>query len=100
MLAIGRALMALPDLLILDEVSLGLAPLIIDDLYRAIREINERGTSILLVEQSVHRSLEIADRAYIIEHGRIILSGTAMEISQNPEVREAYFGFEQATENS
>ena len=95
MLAIGRALMALPELLILDEVSLGLAPLIVDDLYRAIREINEQGASILLVEQSVHRSLEIADRAYIIEHGRIILSGTAMEISQNPDIRQAYFGVEQ-----
>jgi branched-chain amino acid transport system ATP-binding protein len=88
--------MALPDLLILDEVSLGLAPLIIDALYDAIREINAQGTTILLVEQNVHRSLEVADRAYIIEHGRIILSGTASEISQNAEIQQAYFGFEQA----
>lgn len=94
MLAIGRALMALPRLLILDEISLGLAPLIIDDLYRTIREINEQGTTILLVEQNMHRSLEVADRAYILEHGRIILSGTASEISSNPDVQQAYFGFE------
>ena len=98
MLAIGRALMALPELLILDEVSLGLAPLIIDDLYAAIQAINKQGTSILLVEQSIHRSLEVADRVFIIEHGRIILSGTAREISENPDIRQAYFGIDQHSE--
>jgi branched-chain amino acid transport system ATP-binding protein len=96
MLALGRALMALPELLILDEVSLGLAPLIIDDLYEAIRDINDGGTTILLVEQSVHRSLEIANRAYIIEHGRIALSGTAFELANDPEVQRAYFGLEES----
>ena len=94
MLAIGRALMSLPQLIIFDEVSLGLAPLIIEDLYRAIREINEAGTTVFLVEQNVHRSLDIADRAYILERGRITLSGTAVELSQNTAVQEAYFGFE------
>jgi branched-chain amino acid transport system ATP-binding protein len=95
MLAIGRALMALPELLILDEVSLGLAPLIIDDLYRAIREINAAGVTVLLVEQNVHRSLEIAHRAYIIERGQIMLSGPTEELKQNKQVQEAYFGFEE-----
>lgn len=92
MLAIGRALMSLPALIIFDEVSLGLAPLIIEDLYRAIREINESGTTVFLVEQNVHRSLSIADRAYILERGRITLSGTAVELSENSAVQEAYFG--------
>lgn len=92
MLAIGRALMALPDLLILDEVSLGLAPLVINDLYRVIGAINASGVTILLVEQSVQRSLEVAQRAYIIEHGRIILSGTAEELRNDPAVQKAYFG--------
>lgn len=95
MLAIGRALMSLPELIIFDEVSLGLAPLIIEDLYRAIREINAAGTTVFLVEQNVHRSLDIADRAYILERGRITLSGTAVELSQNRAVQEAYFGFEE-----
>ena len=93
MLAIGRALMSLPELIIFDEVSLGLAPLIIEDLYRAIREINKLGTTVFLVEQNVHRSLGIAHRAYILERGRITLSGTAVELSKNTAVREAYFGF-------
>lgn len=95
MLAIGRALMALPDLLILDEVSLGLAPIIIDDLYQAIEDINAAGMTILLVEQNVHRSLEIAHRAYIIERGRIMMSGPTAELKQNKQIQEAYFGFEE-----
>lgn len=98
MLAIGRALMALPDLIILDEVSLGLAPLIVEDLYRTIREINGAGTTVLLVEQNVHRSLQIAHRAYIIERGRITLSGPSVDLMEDPAVQEAYFGFsEEAT---
>jgi branched-chain amino acid transport system ATP-binding protein len=92
MLAIGRALMGLPDLIILDEVSLGLAPIIIDDLYDAIMEINRQGTTVLLVEQNVHRSLSVADHAYIIERGRIALSGTAEALSRDEYVKEAYFG--------
>ncbi len=94
MLAIGRAIMSLPDLIIFDEISLGLAPLIIEDLYHAIREINAAGTTVFLVEQNVHRSLDIADRAFILERGRISLSGTSAELSQNKDVQEAYFGFE------
>jgi len=92
MVAIGRALMALPELIIFDELSLGLAPLVIDSLYRAIIRINRRGTTILLVEQNVHRSLEVADRAYIIERGRIVLSGTSESLKQDQHVKQAYFG--------
>jgi branched-chain amino acid transport system ATP-binding protein len=92
MLAIGRALMADPRLLLLDEVSLGLAPTIVDDLYRAIKTINERGVAVLLVEQNVHRSLSIAHRAYILERGRVTLSGSVIEIATNERVAEHYFG--------
>ena len=92
MLTIGRALMGLPELIIFDEVSLGLAPIVIDNLYDAIMQINLQGTTILLVEQNVHRSLAVADRAYIIERGRITLSGTAEALSRDKYVKEAYFG--------
>jgi branched-chain amino acid transport system ATP-binding protein len=93
MVAIGRALMARPELIIFDELSLGLAPIIIDSLYDAIGKINEQGTTVVLVEQNVHRSLEVADRAYIIERGRIVLSGTAEALAQDDHVKQAYFGF-------
>ena len=92
MVAIGRALMALPELIIFDELSLGLAPLVIDSLYKAIIEIKRRGTTILLVEQNVHRSLEVADRVYIIERGRIVLSGTSESLKQDQHIKQAYFG--------
>jgi branched-chain amino acid transport system ATP-binding protein len=92
MLAIGRALMALPQLIMFDEISLGLAPVIIEDLYRAIVEINRQGTTILLVEQNVHLSLTIAHRAYVIERGRIVLSGNAAALRQEEQVKEVYFG--------
>jgi branched-chain amino acid transport system ATP-binding protein len=92
MLAIGRALMSLPDLLIFDEISLGLAPLIIDEIYTTIAKINCQGTTILLVEQSVQRSLSVAHHAYVIEHGRIVLSGTADSLCNNTAFRQAYFG--------
>jgi branched-chain amino acid transport system ATP-binding protein len=92
MLAIGRALMGLPELIMFDEISLGLAPLIIENLYEAMVNINRQGTTVLLVEQNVHRSLAVADRAYIIERGRIALSGTAEVLSQDDRVKEAYFG--------
>jgi branched-chain amino acid transport system ATP-binding protein len=92
MLAIGRALMAKPELIIFDEVSLGLAPIIIDELYRAIVEINRQGMTILLVEQSVQRSLDIVQRAYVMEHGRMVLSGTAQSLKNNTDFRQAYFG--------
>jgi ABC-type branched-subunit amino acid transport system ATPase component len=92
MLAIGRALMAKPELIIFDEISLGLAPIIIDELYRAIVEINRQGMTILLVEQSVQRSLDIVQRAYVMEHGRMVLSGTAQSLKNNTDFRQAYFG--------
>ena len=92
MLAIGRALMALPDLVVFDEISLGLAPRIIDTIYETIPVIVENGTTVLLIEQNVHRSLAIADRAYILERGSIAMSGTAHELAQNKEIQEAYFG--------
>ncbi|MGO0059831.1 ATP-binding cassette domain-containing protein [Brevibacillus fluminis] len=92
MLAIGRALMAMPELLICDEISLGLAPIVIDQLYDAIREINRQGTAILLVEQSVERALRTVDRAFVIESGRIVLSGSARELKNQPEFINRYFG--------
>ena len=92
MLAIGRALMARPELIIFDEISLGLAPIVIDDIYTAIKEISRQGLTTLLVEQSVERSLEVAHRAYVIEHGRIMLSGTAEALKQDAEFRQVYFG--------
>jgi branched-chain amino acid transport system ATP-binding protein len=93
MVAIGRALMAQPKLLILDEPSLGLAPLIIDKLFQTVRSIlNEEGIAVLLVEQNAVKSLEIADRGYVIESGRVVLSGSKKELYGNEEVRRAYLG--------
>ena len=92
MLAIGRGLMADPKLMLLDEISLGLAPIVLDELYRALRGIRERGITILFVEQNVRRTLQEADRAYILESGRVVLSGTPEELQEEEEVRKAYFG--------
>jgi branched-chain amino acid transport system ATP-binding protein len=92
MLVIGRGLMADPKLMLLDEMSLGLAPIIITSLYKALQEIRERGITILFVEQNVRRSLEEADRAYILEVGRVTLSGTAGELREEEAVKKAYFG--------
>lgn len=92
MLAIGRGLMAEPKLLILDEPSLGLAPLMVDELFSLIRTINKEGLTVLLVEQNVARSLEIASRAYVIEQGRIVLTGSAAELAVNEDVRRSYLG--------
>ena len=92
MLAIARALMADPRLLILDEVSLGLAPVVIDRLYEAIGRINRRGVAVLLVEQNVHRSLAIAHRGYILERGRVGLAGSAAELAASAYLTERYFG--------
>jgi branched-chain amino acid transport system ATP-binding protein len=94
MLAIGRALMARPGLLLLDEPSLGLAPLIVSDMFRAIRSINEQGTSVLLVEQNVAMALGLAQRAYVMEEGRIVTEGRAGEMLERPEIRKAYLGIE------
>ena len=92
MLALGRGLMSSPKLMLLDEMSLGLAPVVIGKVYKALREIRKRGITILFVEQSVRRSLVEADRAYIIEAGRIVLSGKAADLLEESEIKKAYFG--------
>jgi len=92
MLAIGRALMAKPRLLLLDEPSMGLAPIIVQGIFRTLREINQAGLTIFLVEQNVRQALKIADRAYVIETGHIVLSGSGRELLVNPRVQEAYLG--------
>jgi len=92
MLAIGRGLMAEPKLLILDEPSLGLSPLLVEELFALITRINAQGTAILLVEQNVVQSLEVAQRAYILDNGRIVLEGSAAEIRNDPDLKRAYLG--------
>ena len=92
MLAIGRALMARPALLLLDEPSMGLAPLVVADIFKVIQEINQEGTTILLVEQNVRQALKIAQYAYVLETGKMILHGEARDIANNPRVMEAYLG--------
>jgi branched-chain amino acid transport system ATP-binding protein len=92
MLAIGRALMARPRLLMMDEPSLGLAPVIVDEVFEVIGEINRAGVSVLLVEQNVQRALEIADRGYLLSEGRIALHGTAAELLANDELRRTVLG--------
>ncbi|UCB51307.1 MAG: ABC transporter ATP-binding protein [Deltaproteobacteria bacterium] len=92
MLAIGRGLMSSPKLMLFDEMSLGLAPILVNELYRALREIRERGITILFVEQNVRRSLTEADRAYIMETGRVVLSGNVAELREEDKVKKAYFG--------
>lgn len=92
MLAIGRALMANPKLLLLDEPSLGLAPLIVKDIFHIIEEINKSGTTILLVEQNAYQALAIADYGYILETGNIVHSGEANELRNDEKVKQAYLG--------
>jgi branched-chain amino acid transport system ATP-binding protein len=92
MVAIGRGLMANPRVILIDEMSLGLSPLIVCELFRVLHEIRQRGITVLLVEQNVWQTLHEADRAYIMETGRIVLSGNALELCEEEEVREAYFG--------
>jgi branched-chain amino acid transport system ATP-binding protein len=92
MLAIGRALMARPRLLLLDEPSMGLAPVLVEQIFDTVRDINRQGTTILLVEQNAAMALAVAQRGYVIETGAIVLSGTAAELADNPEVRRAYLG--------
>lgn len=94
MVAIGRALMARPGLLLLDEPSLGLAPLIVLEMFKAIRQINAQGTSVLLVEQNVAMAMELAQRAYVMEEGRIVAQGQASELLTRPEIQKAYLGLE------
>jgi len=92
MLAIGRGLMAEPRLVILDEPSLGLSPLLVEEMFALIRQINADGITVILVEQNVVQSLEIAHRAYVLENGRIALSGPAAELAERPELRKSYLG--------
>ena len=92
MLAIGRALMAHPRLLLLDEPSMGLAPLLVEDIFRVIRQLNEEGTTILLVEQNALMALSVAKRGYVLETGEVVLAGMAFELQENPQVQEAYLG--------
>jgi branched-chain amino acid transport system ATP-binding protein len=92
MLAIGRALMARPQLLLLDEPSMGLAPLLVREIFNIIVEINKDGTTILLVEQNAHMALGISNRAYVLETGKFVLSGASKELAASPEVRKAYLG--------
>lgn len=92
MVAIGRGLMANPQVIIIDEMSLGLSPLIVSELFRVLHEIQARGVTVLLVEQNVWQTLHEADRAYVLETGRIVLSGNACDLREEEQVREAYFG--------
>jgi branched-chain amino acid transport system ATP-binding protein len=92
MLATGRGLMSRPTLLLLDEPSMGLSPIMVEEIFRIIKEINSQGTSILLVEQNALMALQIANRAYVLETGRIILEGTGKELRESSRVKEAYLG--------
>lgn len=92
MLATGRGLMSKPNLLLLDEPSMGLSPILVQEIFSIIKEINAQGTSILLVEQNAQMALSIAHRAYVLETGNIVLSGPAKEIAENPQVKAAYLG--------
>ena len=93
MLAIGRALMQEPRLLILDEPSLGLAPTLVREIFGIVKELHGRGLTILLVEQNVHQALQVADVAFVLENGRVVMSGTGLELIKDPKVKEAYLGF-------
>ena len=92
MLAMGRALMSRPRILLLDEPSMGLAPLLVKEIFAIIKDINETGTTILLVEQNAHMALSIASKAYVLETGRITLSGDAKQLAESEEIRKAYLG--------
>ena len=92
MLAMGRALMSHPKLLMLDEPSMGLSPLLVDQVFEIIKDINKSGTTVLLVEQNAGKALAISDRTYVLETGQIVLSGTGAELASSPEVRKAYLG--------
>ncbi|HYG57477.1 MAG TPA: ABC transporter ATP-binding protein [Symbiobacteriaceae bacterium] len=97
MLAMGRALMARPKLLLLDEPSMGLSPLLVQEIFKIIQEINKLGTTVLLVEQNAYMALSIANRAYVLETGRVVLSGDARELREHPAVKAAYLGGHEAT---
>lgn len=92
MLAIGRALMSKPKILLMDEPSMGLAPILVDDIFKIIEEINKDGMTVLLVEQNAQRALSIADRAYVLETGKVVMQGNAKELLSNKDVKSAYLG--------
>jgi branched-chain amino acid transport system ATP-binding protein len=92
MVAIGRGLMARPKILMLDEPSLGLAPLLIKDIFETVRQIAQQGTTVLMVEQDVKHSLSLSDRGYVLEHGRAVMEGPARELLENPHIKTAYLG--------
>ena len=92
MLAMGRALMARPKILLLDEPSMGLAPILVKEIFNIIKDINEKGTTVLLVEQNAKMALSIADRAYVTETGNIVMTGTGAELVNSPEIQKAYLG--------
>ena len=92
MLAMGRALMSKPKLLMLDEPSMGLAPILVQQIFDIIKELHAAGTTILLVEQNAEMALQVADRAYVLESGRIKLSGTGAELAKSDEIKKAYLG--------
>ena len=92
MLAMGRAMMSHPDLLILDEPSMGLAPILVQGIFDIIKEFHKMGTTILLVEQNAEMALSIADRAYVLESGRVVLTGTGAELKESDEIKKAYLG--------
>ena len=92
MVSIGRGLMRAPKLLLIDEPSLGLSPLLVKENFNIIRQINERGITVFLVEQNVHQTLAIAQQGYVLSKGRVVAAGTSAELADRPEVREAYFG--------
>ena len=92
MLAVARALMSRPKLLLLDEPSLGLAPQIVERIFSVLRDVSSTGVSLLLVEQNAHKALQLAHRAYVLETGEIVMTGTGKELLASPEVRKAYLG--------
>ena len=92
MLAIGRAMMARPSILLLDEPSMGLAPLLVQEIFSIIQTINAEGTTVLLVEQNAHMALSVASRAYVMQSGAVVLAGTSSEVAGNPDVKRAYLG--------
>jgi len=92
MLAMGRAIMAKPKLLLMDEPSMGLAPLMVKNIFNIIEQVNKEGTTVLLVEQNANMALSVAHRAYVLETGRIVLSGTAKELQESDQVKAAYLG--------
>ena len=92
MLAMGRAMMCHPKLLMLDEPSMGLSPLLVDEVFDIIKDFRDSGTTILLVEQNANKALDVCDRAYVLENGKIVLTGTGEELAQSDSVKKAYLG--------